>query len=240
MNSVTHQREDTSPAPPRRKAWGSWLDPGEPHPFRGPFTRWPRVADSALAVVRVGDSGGLTLLQKLPCPGGPAHVSTSSRGDRVVTASYGSGEVRVFARTAARLEGLPVPFELDLGVVGERLQGRFRNTRLVGARLPDLRAAMAWEVRPRLRGDTIEVDLEAAWLELPDLVPLPINRWARQVESMVGLLPIRVTVPARAELPRSEHGEDDVSVRVESLELRDEQIDLVVALDLEEHDDAER
>ena len=51
MNSVTHQRKDTAPAPPRREAWGSWLDPGEPHPFRGPFTRWPRVADSALAVV---------------------------------------------------------------------------------------------------------------------------------------------------------------------------------------------
>jgi hypothetical protein len=146
----------------------------------------------------------------------------------------------VLELVAARLEGLPVPFELDLGVVGERLQGRVRNTRLVGAGLPDLRAAMAWEVRPRLRGDAIEIDLEAAWLELPELVPLPINRWARQVGSMVGLLPIRMTVPARVELPRSEHGEDDVSVRVESLELRDEQVDLVVALDREEHDDAER
>ncbi len=146
----------------------------------------------------------------------------------------------VLQLVAARLEGLPVPFELDLGVVGERLQGRVRNTRLVGAGLPDLRAAMAWEVRPRLRGEAIEIDLEAAWLELPDLVPLPINRWARQVGSMVGLLPIRMTVPARAELPRSEHGEDDVSIRVESLELHDEQVDLVVALDLEVHDDAER
>ncbi len=143
----------------------------------------------------------------------------------------------VLQMVEARLEGLPVPFELDLGVVGERLQGRMRNTRLVGAGLPDLRAAMAWEVRPRLRGDAIEVDLRAAWLELPDLIPLPVNRWARQVGSIAGLLPIRMTLPARAELPRSEHGEDDVSVLVESLELRDEQIDLVVALDLQEHDD---
>ena len=146
----------------------------------------------------------------------------------------------VLQMVEARLEGLPVPFELDLGVAGERLRGRMRNTRLVGAGLPDLRAAMAWEVQPRLRGDVIEVDLEAAWLELPEVIPLPINRWARQVGSMVGLLPIRMTVPARAELPRSEHGEDDVSVRVESLELRDAQIDLVVALDLQEPDDGER
>jgi len=140
----------------------------------------------------------------------------------------------------ARLEGLPVPFELDLGVVGERLRGRMRNTRLVGARLPDLRAAMAWEVEPRLRGDAIEVDLEAAWLELPELIPLPVNRWSRQVGSMVGLLPIRMSMPARAELPSSEHGEDDVSIRVESLELHDAQIDLVVALDMQERDDSER
>jgi hypothetical protein len=139
----------------------------------------------------------------------------------------------------ARLEGLPVPFELDLGVVGERLQGRMRNTRLMGSGLPDLRAAMAWEVHPHLRGDTIDVDLEAAWLELPEIFPFPVNRWARQLGSMVGVLPIRMTVPARAELPSSEHGEDDVSVRVESLELRAEQIDLVMALDLQETDASE-
>lgn len=39
MNSVTHQREV------------SWFDSVEPHLARGPFARWPHVADSALAVV---------------------------------------------------------------------------------------------------------------------------------------------------------------------------------------------
>jgi hypothetical protein len=108
-----------------------------------------------------------------------------------------------------------------------------RNTRLLGSGLPDLRASVAWEVHPRLSGDEIHVDLEAAWLELPQIFPFPVNRWARQMGSMVGVLPIRLTVPARMELPSSEHGEEDVSVRVESLELRAEQIDLVVAGDFD-------
>ena len=39
MNSVIHQREV------------SWFDSVEPHMARGPFARWPHLADSALAVV---------------------------------------------------------------------------------------------------------------------------------------------------------------------------------------------
>lgn len=36
-------------ARPLRAVWG-WLDPGEPHLVRGPFTRWPRTTDAVLAV----------------------------------------------------------------------------------------------------------------------------------------------------------------------------------------------
>lgn len=151
--------------------------------------------------------------------------------DERATASIASDVLApaVLQLVEARLEGLPVPFELDLGVEGERLSGRVRNTRLLGPGIPDWRAALAWEVHPRLSGEVIHVDLEAAWLELPELFGFPVNRLARQVGSMVGVLPIRLTVPARMVLPGSEHGEDEVSVRVASLEFRAEQIDLVVA-----------
>ena len=54
MNSVTHDdagaRDTTAPHGPARRAWTAWFDPGEPHPSRGPFSRWPHVADSALAL----------------------------------------------------------------------------------------------------------------------------------------------------------------------------------------------
>jgi len=51
MDTVTHQSEVTSPASSRRQAWGAWFGPGEPHAARGPFDRWPHVADAVLAVV---------------------------------------------------------------------------------------------------------------------------------------------------------------------------------------------
>ena len=51
MNPVIDDPERTEPAPPRHRAWGAWLDPGEPHPVRGPFALWPRASDLALAIV---------------------------------------------------------------------------------------------------------------------------------------------------------------------------------------------
>ncbi len=51
MQAITHERNVTSAASSRRHALPGWLDSGEPHLARGPFTRWPRAADAALAVV---------------------------------------------------------------------------------------------------------------------------------------------------------------------------------------------
>ncbi len=50
MHALSRQRHVTSPATSWRHALFGWLDPGEPHPYRGPFTRWPRTTDGALAV----------------------------------------------------------------------------------------------------------------------------------------------------------------------------------------------
>ncbi len=56
MHAVTHHHEDahhedSSPANPRRRALLGWFHPGEPNPSRGPFIRWPRITDGALAVI---------------------------------------------------------------------------------------------------------------------------------------------------------------------------------------------
>ena len=50
MHAVRHQREVSSPTASRHRAWWRWLESGEPHPARGPFTRWPRASDAVLAV----------------------------------------------------------------------------------------------------------------------------------------------------------------------------------------------
>ncbi len=49
MQGASTRLEDTSPL---ARGWRSLLDrldPGEPHPHRGPFARWPRTADALLA-----------------------------------------------------------------------------------------------------------------------------------------------------------------------------------------------
>ena len=50
MHAVSDQRATSSPATGRGRALLGWFDPGEPHPYRGPFTRWPRATDGALAL----------------------------------------------------------------------------------------------------------------------------------------------------------------------------------------------
>ena len=50
MHAVHHQREVPSPSAGRHRSWWGWLEPGEPRPARGPFTRWPHVTDGVLAV----------------------------------------------------------------------------------------------------------------------------------------------------------------------------------------------
>ncbi|MGH1491985.1 MAG: sensor histidine kinase [Acidimicrobiales bacterium] len=50
MYATTHQREVTSPTTGWQRVLQGWFDPSEPHPYRGPFARWPRIADAALAV----------------------------------------------------------------------------------------------------------------------------------------------------------------------------------------------
>ena len=50
MHAVRPQREVTPQAENPRRTLLGWFDPGEPHIARGPFTRWPRLTDGALAV----------------------------------------------------------------------------------------------------------------------------------------------------------------------------------------------
>lgn len=42
-------------------------------------------------------TGQLTLINQVPCPGGPAHLSVDARGRRLLTANYGGATVHAFA-----------------------------------------------------------------------------------------------------------------------------------------------
>ena len=79
MDTVTHHREVTSPASSPGQGWGSWFGPGEPHAARGPFNRWPHLADAALAIVVFAISVVTTTVSALD--DGEA-LTVSSIGDR--------------------------------------------------------------------------------------------------------------------------------------------------------------
>ena len=56
MTALNPQRGVTSTAINRVGKLLARFDPGEPHPYRGPFTRWPRAADGVLALLVVAGS----------------------------------------------------------------------------------------------------------------------------------------------------------------------------------------
>ena len=55
MNVVDHNASSHSgTAAARGQWWRTWFEPGEPHPSRGPLTRWPHTTDSALCLIVFG------------------------------------------------------------------------------------------------------------------------------------------------------------------------------------------
>ncbi len=64
MDSTTHPSHDTAPPTGWRRVLLGWFEPGVPHASRGPFTRWPRTTDAALAVlVFAGSLASVSLSQ---------------------------------------------------------------------------------------------------------------------------------------------------------------------------------
>lgn len=50
MATVNHEQKTGTDSTSLIGALAAWLGPGDPHPYRGPFTRWPHAADGALAL----------------------------------------------------------------------------------------------------------------------------------------------------------------------------------------------
>ena len=56
MDGLGHTNQVSPPPSTWRRALVGWIDPGEPHPYRGPFARWPRAADLVLALAVLAGS----------------------------------------------------------------------------------------------------------------------------------------------------------------------------------------
>lgn len=70
--------------------------------------------DDLVLLFQVEQDGGLTELGRQSCPGGPAYVAFDRTESRALTASYGSGESRVYPISGGETLG-PVAATLDTG-----------------------------------------------------------------------------------------------------------------------------
>lgn len=88
MTALHRQRGMTATLIGRVEALLARFDPGEPHPFRGPFTRWPRIADGILALAVL--AGSLVTIT----------VSDLDDGDPLTLASIGDQPAGAFVLLA--------------------------------------------------------------------------------------------------------------------------------------------
>jgi hypothetical protein len=154
-----------------------------------------------------------------------AHESVEGRAEPVPVAGRAIGVA--LARSGvnrlaqALLEraagGLALPFELEVDLGEQRIGGTLRQTRLLSERIPDLRTALRTEIRPRLVRGRLELTVQAAWLELPPLVPSVVNDLSRRLGGLASLAPLRLRFPATFDVPLVPGSDATVPVRVDDL-----------------------
>lgn len=174
----------------------------------------------------------------------PAREEVAGRAEPVPVSGkrfavgLGSGGVDHLSRMllARALGDLPLPFELEVDLGEQQVGTVLRQTRLVSERLPDLRGAVRTSVRTRLVGGRLELTVQAAWVEVPDVSPLTspltalINDVSRKVGGLASLAPLRFRFPAVVQLPIVPGSDDRVPVRVDDLRVTSDGIGVVLAL----------
>jgi hypothetical protein len=125
---------------------------------------------------------------------------------------------------------LPMPFELDVDLGEQRVGGRIRQSRLLPETFPDLRSAVRTEVRPRLLRGRLELSVQAAWLELPPMVPSLFNTVSKRLGELVSLAPLRVQFPARIEVPLLPDVPDPIPIEIDDLRVTANGLGVVIVL----------
>jgi len=124
----------------------------------------------------------------------------------------------------------PLPFELEVDLGEQQVGGRLRNARVLPESFPDLRSALRTEVRTRLLRGRLELSVQAAWLELPPVVPSIFNTLSRRLGELVSLAPIRVRFPARIELAVIPDSTDTLPIVIDDLRVTTDGVGVVLSL----------
>jgi hypothetical protein len=124
---------------------------------------------------------------------------------------------------------LPVPFELDVDLGEQQVAGRLRQSRLLPEGFPDLRSSLRTEVRTRLVRGRLELAVQAAWLELPPVVPSIFNQVAKRLGGLVALTPMKVRFPATIEVPLPDV-DATLPVQIDDLRVTSEGLGIVLSM----------
>ncbi len=161
-------------------------------------------------------------------------------GKRVALSLAQSGVHKVAALLLALAAGgRPLPFEIQVDLGDQRVQGTLRQTRILSERVPDLRLALRTDLRPRLVGGRLEVSVRAAWVELPELFPSfgltgAINDVSRRVGSLASLAPLRMQFPSVIQVPVPADGDDapvgSIGIRIDDLHVTADGVGVVAGL----------
>jgi hypothetical protein len=125
---------------------------------------------------------------------------------------------------------VPVPFELDVDLGEQQVGGRLRNARVLPSSFPDLRSSLRTEVRTRLLRGRLELSVQAAWVELPPVLPSIFNQMSRRLGELVSLAPIRVRFPAQIGLPVIPDSDDTLPVQIDDLRVTTDGLGIVVSM----------
>ncbi|MFN7149012.1 MAG: histone H1-like repetitive region-containing protein [Microthrixaceae bacterium] len=124
---------------------------------------------------------------------------------------------------------LPVPFELDVDLGEQQVAGRLRQSRLLPEGFPDLRSSLRTEVRTRLVRGRLELAVQAAWLELPSMVPSIFNQVSKRLGGLVALTPMKVRFPATIEVPLPDV-DATLPVQIDDLRVTSEGLGVVLSM----------
>jgi hypothetical protein len=124
---------------------------------------------------------------------------------------------------------LPVPFELEVDLGEQQLAGALRQSRILPEFLPDLRSTLRTEVRTRLARGRLELAVQAAWVELPPMVPSLFNQLSRRLGGLVALAPMKVRFPDTIDVPLPD-GAGGLPVRIDDLSVTHDGLGVVVSM----------
>jgi len=152
-------------------------------------------------------------------------------GKRVGLAVSSSGVDIIAGLLLDRVAGdRSLPFDLEVDLGEQRVGSRLRQTRLLPERFPDLRSAVRTDVSVRLSRGRLVLNVDAAWIELPPLLPRFVNDFNRRLGGLASLAPLRFAFPSTIPVPIGDGPDDQLPVVVDDLRVTSDGIGVVLAL----------